>query len=98
MTYKVRSIMRREYVAILLAGFITTMTASAASYMGTQKNLSVNNVKLDKLELEVANNRKVHDNVYLALKELNETNTQTQITMARIATVIELRLGKSGED
>lgn len=84
----------------MLGIFLTAMTTSGASYITTResvsKELAVQDEKLNSLEQTLYNNAVVHKDIAATLKELSETNTQMQISLTRIATIVELKVQGDG--
>ena len=85
--------MKKEYIAVILGGFIAAMATSGASYIGASQNLAVNTQRIDTIELTQQGFSEVHKETNKTLKELTIINTQMQIALARISTVIEIKLG-----
>jgi len=87
--------MRKEYVALLLGGFLTAMTASGASYITTKENVATQNVRLVSIEERINENVQIHKDLFSAIQKMSDDSHKTQIALTEIATIIKVKLGDS---
>ena len=91
--------MKTDYIAVILAVALTSMTAATASYISDVKDntqyIAQHNARLEVIEQTLINSLEIHKDLHKSINKITDNNTKMQIAVTRIATVIEIKLGDS---